>query len=822
MKLLRYNKHRVACLALAAAAGLAVFTASGRAQQQPADPTTEVRPGHSVHGDTFDEGPRRAAPLMVGTGDVHFPVTTRSEEAQKFFDQGVGQLHGFWYLEAERSFRHAASIDPTSPMTYWGMAMANYKNPKRAKVFIDEASHRMTQVKVQPIEEAWIKAVASMYVPDIKPDQNRKKKFVETLGKMRESFKDDIELKAFSVFFIWEYKTGDKNTAQLLDEVFAVNPRHPAHHYRIHLLDGGKAKDALASAAINGPAAAGIAHMWHMPGHIYSSLQRYGDAAWQQEASARVDHAYMIRDRVMPYEIHNYAHNNEWLIRDLMFVGRVSDGIDLAKNMVELPRHPKYGASSNRGTGAEYGYQRLIDALSLHQMWDDYLDACGSGYLPANEGDNDHQIRRLRFKGVAHAALGQVKEAQSVIAELKQMKAKAAPAPAAAPATRPAAVVSSTPATPPASPKPATKPAGATPAPQQAVANSGDQRPPAMIKALAAAKAATQPAVASATKPATAPAVAGRPGRGAPASGPGASFDRAIEHIEGQLALTAKDYPKAIKLLTSANIRQEHLSLVHLAAGDNAKAIDLAKKAADSAKGQTYPLANYVKVLFNTGKKDEAKAQLEKLNELAFFVDLKVEPYKSIGPIAKAFGVTKDDWRPEYKPAKDLGERPPLDQLGPFRWHPSPAPAFSAPAADGAAINLESYKGKPVVVIFYLGYGCLHCTQQLAAFAPLAKQYAEAGISLVAISTDDRESLHKAWEGAKLQDAGQFPFPLAADPKMDIFKRYNCYDDFEKSPIHGTFLIDGKGLIRWQDISAEPFMDGAFLLKEARRLLAAG
>ena len=342
-----------------------------------------------------------------------------------------------------------------------------------------------------------------------------------------------------------------------------------------------------------------------------------------------------------------------------------------------------------------------------------------------------------------------------------------------------------------------------------------------MIKALAAAKATTKPAIAATTKPTTAPAVAGKQGRGSPPANPGANFDRAIEHIDGQIALTAKDYPKAIKLLTSANIRQEHLSLVHLAAGDNAKAIELAKKAADAVKGQTYPLANYVYVLFNAGKKDEAKTQFAKLQELAFFVDLKVEPYKSLGVVAKAFGVKGDDWRPAYKPAKDLGERPPLDQLGPFRWHPSPAPDFSAPAADGSAINLESYKGKPVIVIFYLGYGCLHCTQQLAAFAPLAKQYADAGISLVAISTDDRESLHKAWEGAKLQEDGQFPFPLAADPKMEIFKRYNCYDDFEKSPIHGTFLIDGKGLIRWQDISADPFMDGAFLLKEAKRLLAA-
>ena len=42
----------------------------------------------------------------------------------------------------------------------------------------------------------------------------------------------------------------------------------------------------------------------------------------------------------MPYEIHNYGHNNEWLCRSLQHVGRVREAVDLAKNMVELPRHP--------------------------------------------------------------------------------------------------------------------------------------------------------------------------------------------------------------------------------------------------------------------------------------------------------------------------------------------------------------------------------------------------------------------------------------------------------------------------------------------------
>ncbi len=39
-------------------------------------------------------------------------------------------------------------------------------------------------------------------------------------------------------------------------------------------------------------------------------------------------------------------------------------------------------------------------------------------------------------------------------------------------------------------------------------------------------------------------------------------------------------------------------------------------------------------------------------------------------------------------------------------------------------------------------------------------------------------------------------------------------------PLHGTFLIDGNGRVRWQDVSYEPFTDVHFLLAESKRLLA--
>jgi peroxiredoxin len=65
-----------------------------------------------------------------------------------------------------------------------------------------------------------------------------------------------------------------------------------------------------------------------------------------------------------------------------------------------------------------------------------------------------------------------------------------------------------------------------------------------------------------------------------------------------------------------------------------------------------------------------------------------------------------------------------------------------------------------------------------------------------------------------------FPFTLVSNSDLRAFRAYRCFDDFEGRPLHGTFLIDKDGLIRWQEIGADPFKDAEFLLQEAKRLIA--
>lgn len=738
--------------------------------------------GQSMHGEAFNEGPRQQAHLMPGMGNVHFPIATRNELAQKFFNQGIGQLHGFFYFEAERSFRQVAALDPFCATAYWGIAMANVNNAKRAKEFIKTAEKY--QAGVSPREQQWIASLANFYRDEKKPEKERRQEYQKALEAIVKNFPADVEAKALLAVEYWQANSkgvpyGDKKKVDaLLDAVFAASPVHPAHHYRIHLWDeGARATNALVSAANCGAAGSGIAHMWHMSGHTYSALKRYSDAAWQQEASARVDHAYMIGNCVLPDQIHNFAHNNEWLIRDLNNIGATRRALDLAKNMIELPRHPKFNTLSKGSSN--YGYQRLLETLVRFEQWDDLLALAGSTYLQPTD-NNDHEARRLHALGLASLHTGDISGGKNQITALEALAAKVTPKPATnAPATKPAEPAKGSDAK-----------SAAPPAPKDAPKTEAKKSAPAGGYDRGAAILATG------STNAIGPAVA--------------ELRILIAVKEGQFAAAKEQLAKA------TGIPKERLARLHSAAGDRAKAAQLAQEAAKSAEKQVQPLASYVDLAYQAGQFKEAFEAFYKLRELAAEADLDAPVFRRLAPVARDLKLGAD-WRPALTRTSDFGPRPSLASLGPFRWQPPAAADFTLTDGEGKKVSLRNYRGKPVVVIFYLGAGCAHCIEQLVAFAPMAADFKRAGIELLAVSTDSVEGLKFTVEKAKYN--GGFPIRLAADPSLKAFKAFRAHDDFEQQPLHGTFLVDAEGRIRWQDISYQPFMETKFLLGEAQRLL---
>ncbi|MEJ7595762.1 MAG: redoxin domain-containing protein [Planctomycetaceae bacterium] len=723
-----------------------------------------LKEGHSVHGEVFNEGPRQSAYLMDGCGVVRFPVTTSNAEARKFIEQGVAQLHGFWYFESERSFRQAAMLDPDCATAYWGMAMSNRSNDKRAKGFIAEAVKRRD--KVEKRERMLIDAFDRFINAKSENDEQKKQradKYVSDLEDILIEFPDDIETKAFLCEYFWSGKRDGLHMASnlsidaMIQQVLDVEPLHPVHHYRIHLWDSKKPELALKSSALGGLASPSIAHMWHMPGHIYSKLHRYHDAVYQQEASARVDHFHMIHDRVLPDQIHNFAHNNEWCIRNMISIGRAHDAENLARNMLSLPRHPKYNSLSKSGS-FKYGRDRLINVLQSFEMYETLAALRGTTWLE-DTGDADEDLRRDRAVGSALAASGDNTNAAVVRDRLQKLL---------------------------------------------------DEEKQKQLTAVAEAETKAREAKSDDTAIEKAKKDAENKFKGKIEG-----LEKATFEIDARIAARQGEHEKALDLFTKASVSSDDMISAMLRAG---KTEDALKKAAENVKsnpGEVRALGSQIEASYAAGKKDESKSGFEQLRKISSTTDLDVAPMMRLAPIAAEFGYAAD-WRiPQEVPA-DIGTRPDLDSLGPFRWSPRDAPEWALPDPDGKSRSLSDYHGRPVIVVFYLGYGCLHCAEQLQAIAKQHDTIRAAGFDVIAVSTDKQENLKRACENLETV----FPFPLVADPEMAIFRKYRCYDDFEKAALHATFVIDSDGKIRWQDINYEPFMDTEFLIKEGQRLIS--
>ena len=157
-----------------------------------------------------------------------------------------------------------------------------------------------------------------------------------------------------------------------------------------------------------------------------------------------------------------------------------------------------------------------------------------------------------------------------------------------------------------------------------------------------------------------------------------------------------------------------------------------------------------------------------------------------------------------------------LKTLGPLVWSPFAAEPLSGTDTAGRPWALADHKGKNVLVIFFLGGKCAHCMQQLETF----------GKEFEALKKAERRDGRRQYRrratppgpSRTTRTGSSSPCRSCADPRLELFKRYRAYDDFESQPLHGTFLIDAEGNVRFQRISADPFLDVEFIKTEAARV----
>ncbi len=699
--------------------------------------------GHSKHGSAFDTGLRQKPWRMDGIGKAPFPITSKVPEVQEWFDQGNALLQSFWYEEAERSFRWCLKLDPECAMAYWGMArtginwstgLSDFPEVKRYKDFLKEAVRRKDTVT--PRERAYIEAWDAAMRADM---HERVKVLSQKLQEIVLQYPDDVEAQTLFAMFSIESRNA-LGTEMIIRDILRKAPDHPgAHHTRIHNWDGVFAEQAIPSCQVYGRLVPGIGHSNHMPGHNYSKIGMWHEAARSMDAATRVELRYMNERLALPFETWNYAHNRNYLCYLHEQLGMATASLQGASDLIAAPREPKRAKEMEYGV-ADQGMAAQIRALIKFERWDDILKP---DTIQWRDTDEEKLLRAL-VETLAYTGQGKTVDARSRLAEVKELL--------------------------------------------RGVADLfKDQAPPGMepfaveLNAAEGLLCAAEGNLLDATRFLTEAA--------------------AIEKKQRDAEQYPNDPPNAAWPVNRL------LGDVYLRAGENRMAIEAYERALKQERNDAFSLAGLAQACFKAGNREKATEYAGRFAYVWSNCDPGLRWKTEVDALGLNAAPVAQTPAPERPYSIDA-----QSEIGPLNWEPFAAPQLDCVDPDGKPVRLEDFRGKNVILVFYLGDECPHCVEQLIAINARASDWKGENAVVLAVSSATAEK-NKASETLK-----ELAVTLLSDREHDNARRFTSYDDFEDMELHSTILIDTKGRVHWKRTGGDPFTDMDFLFQSLKRM----
>ena len=429
-------------LTSSAMAALLLSACATSSTEAPAPAIAAEPPVAEAPQDTASLAEKAGAPLFEGMGDYHRTISTSSEDANKYFDQGMVLAFGFNHAEAIRSFRAAQTLDPECAMCFWGEALATGPNINvtskgkavmadadriAARAAIDRAIALKANATVQ--EQALIDALSTRYNGDPStPREPLDIAWAEAMGDYVEAYPQDddaaaIYAEAWMNTMPWDYWSADGEpkpetveVIKALETTIARSPNHPlALHLYIHAVeasaDPGRAEDEADRLYTLVP---GSGHLVHMPAHIFWRVGRYDDAAEANVQAAKVDEDYIAQCNAQGfYPALYYPHNIHFLWAAASMGGQSEVALEAARKVADNVRLEQIEQFPT------VEFFKTIPVLAHVQFgkWDEILamDA------PPAELDFSNAIHHYA-RGVALARTGKADEAAEEQAKLAAMK----------------------------------------------------------------------------------------------------------------------------------------------------------------------------------------------------------------------------------------------------------------------------------------------------------------------------------------------------------------------------------------------------------------
>lgn len=384
----------------------------------------------------FVDTTQQISPLFTNLGNLHFPISTKNERAQAFFDQGVKLSYAFNHAEAHRSFMEAARLDPNSAMSFWGQAFTlgpNINDPlpdEERKIKINEAVAKAKNLssKGDTKEQALINALSKRYSEDLTADvAELNMAYMNAMTKVVKQFPKDANIQILYAASVmntvpWNYwdKEGNpspniKEAKTALEKAMEMEPENPGgHHYYIHMVELPYPDMGVASADKLVTLMPGAGHIVHMPSHIYIRVGRYLDAVKVNQVAIQADEDYIAQCFAQGlYPLAYYPHNIHFLWSSASLLGASDIAIDAAKKTAEkVPT----GELVTLPFLQDFAATPLL-AYTRFGKWNEILT------IPAPSQDIKHlSLIRHYARGIAFIRKGNSKDAQEELDAIALLK----------------------------------------------------------------------------------------------------------------------------------------------------------------------------------------------------------------------------------------------------------------------------------------------------------------------------------------------------------------------------------------------------------------
>lgn len=379
----------------------------------------------------------QGAKLLGDLGEVRRAVTTRSREAQSYFDQGLALTYGFNHDEAARSFAKAAELDPSCAMCFWGAAYTlgpNYNIPMlpdRARAAFEAINLAQEESKhATLVEQALIGALAKRYKGPEYLDpagmQPYNEAYAAAMRDVAKQFPDDLDVQTLFAeaamnIHPWKLWTpegspvqGTEEIVSTLESVLRRDPNHAgANHYYVHAVEASKHPERAEQAADRlGKLVPGAGHLVHMPAHIYQRVGRYEDASEANRRAIVADQNYLEKVTPPGYYPFYMGHNYGFLAYSSSMQGKSADSIAAAKKAAKtIPKDVVCGMP-----GMDFFLAEPLLVMVRFGRWDDLL--------AEPPPDAKYQVLTALYhhaQGMALAAKGRVDAAKERVTAIRKV-----------------------------------------------------------------------------------------------------------------------------------------------------------------------------------------------------------------------------------------------------------------------------------------------------------------------------------------------------------------------------------------------------------------